>query len=652
MKKTLLFILLSLCSLPARTHANSAVDAPPTRKVSIIGGGIVGALESYYAYKDAQKDGKKICITIYEKGDAFACSSANSSECNTSNTSYNIVSSLTSDEILAVIPRGSDLVKKLSIPFSSPGGIGIEDVPGVNDSNAAIEFKEAVAISAVASAQENSSTNTSYNIVPSLTIDEILSVVPRGAELVNKLKILFSHPGGIRVDDVHGINDSKAAKNFKESVAIYGNDKNHDDRTHTLLKLGKMSMELWQEIYDQGDDELKNILEASNLNPCREPRNDKTNSLHDGYRIDLIYGIPDAEQRALNMKADYEKLGYKNCKILSPEEVVRIDPYLADFCKDHTIENNWNKDTIALWRPGGCIDMHVFLPKFYRYLKRVMGQYQNNSGQMEDCFHLKFNREVTAVLFDTQPDSVRVCGLQFKNGSQVLEDQQFQDQQFIDSKYVFCPGEAIGTLHKLGFHEPAYAAFAGASLFLNIPITSDQLQMYKTFSHCMEVHKEGIVLAWQARVKENSIFIGVAGTKAFYGDKQPNKNEAFAKNRNLVQLNMINHVLPEFISLAFGYDSHGKQLTDADMAMLESKGIVQRWVGRRSVAYDGFPTFGPLYCNNQRVTNARCTTHLGSGGVSFGPAAAVVSRSSEGDHDAFIEKVLKYADSRRVAEVN
>jgi hypothetical protein len=86
---------------------------------------------------------------------------------------------------------------------------------------------------------------------------------------------------------------------------------------------------------------------------------------------------------------------------------------------------------------------------------------------------------------------------------------------------------------------------------ITIPLSLDQIEKYKDLSHCMEVHNEGIVLAWQARFKENTIFIGVAGTKAFYGDKQPNKNEEFSKNRNLVQLNMINNVLPEFIPNVF-----------------------------------------------------------------------------------------------------
>lgn len=573
MKKAILFILLCLVSF-SEIDASNATIAPVNCKVTIIGGGIVGALESYYAYKDSQKNGTKVCIIVYEKGDPFF--------------------QITSDK---------------------------------------------------------KSTNTSYNIVPSLTIDEILSVVPRGSELVEKLAIPFNQPGGIRVDDVKEVNESESAINFTQAVALYGSDKNHDDRTLSLLMLGKKSMDLWQQMYDEGDDELKAILEASNFNPCREPRSDSKKVLHDGYRIDLIYGIPNAQQRALNMKADYEKLGYKNCAVLSPDEVMTIDPYLTDFCHEHSDLDAsqtrvWQNNSVALWRPGGCIDTRTFLPKFYAYLQKVMGQYKDSKQQIQDCFQLKFDHEVTGVEFDPNSDELRIIGLKFSKAVDQLEN-----QSGVDCRYVFCPGESVGTLHNLGFNEPAYAGFAGAILLITIPISKEQIEKYKNFSHCMEVHNEGIVLAWQARLKENTIFIGVAGTKAFYGDRQPNIDEEFAKNRNLVQLNMVNNVLPEFVSLAYGYNTNGKIISADELSSLENMGIACRWVGRRAVAYDGFPTIGPLYCNDRQVSNARCTTHLGSGGVSFGPGAVFISRSSEQNtKDEFVQKILMYADTRRLVE--
>ncbi len=70
-------------------------------------------------------------------------------------------------------------------------------------------------------------------------------------------------------------------------------------------------------------------------------------------------------------------------------------------------------------------------------------------------------------------------------------------------------------------------------------------------------------------------------------------------------------------------------------------------MGRRAVAYDGFPTLGELFINGHKIKNARCTTHMGSGGVSFAPAAVQVSQNFEQTDDPFTMKVLQYADSKR-----
>lgn len=490
--------------------------------------------------------------------------------------------------------------------------------------------------------EEGASTNAAYHICPSLTPDEILSVVPRGSELIDKLALLFSEPGGIRVDDVPQVNDSPSATRFKEAVELYGQDPNHDDRTQHLLKLGKMSMDLWQNIYDEADVELKGILEKSNFNPCRECQNSEQ-ALHDGYRIDLIYEVANAQARAEGMRDTYMQLGYSQCKLLSPAEVMEIDPALTQFCMAHSELNTageciWKKDSASIWRPGGCLFAHSFLPSFYAYLKKRMGTYIDASGTVQHYFTIKFNKEVEGVELS---EGGFITALKFKEGAVEQSDPA-------TSHYVFCPGEAVGTLCRFGFEEPAYAGFAGPSLNLNIPLSSEQVETYKSFSHCMEVHKVGIVLAWQARCLENNLLLQAAGTKAFYGDQAPHINEAFAINRHLVQLNMMNDVLPEMVSIAFGRDTKGMNLSLKDLQELEQKGFLGRWVGRRAVAYDGFPTLGSLYSNGIRVKNARCTTHLGSGGVSFGPASVLVSRSCEkSDNDPFIVKILEYADSRR-----
>lgn len=101
------------------------------------------------------------------------------------------------------------------------------------------------------------------------------------------------------------------------------------------------------------------------------------------------------------------------------------------------------------------------------------------------------------------------------------------------------------------------------------------------------------------------------------------------------------------ISIACGWNTNGSQLSFDDLCTLEKKGMLNRWVGRRAVAYDGFPTLGALFSNGCKVKNGRCTTHMGSGGVSFAPAAVQISQNFEQSNDPFITKILQYADSRR-----
>lgn len=536
-------------------------------EVTIVGGGIAGALHAYHAHQEALKSGNKTRVTIFEKNKSI-------------------------------------------------------------------------------------SDTTTSNIVPSFTIDEIMSVVPRGKALVEKLQLAFNQPGGIRVDDVAHANDSVVAHEFIQQAETYSYDlKGYHDRTQTLLALGKMSMDMWQTLYEEADAELKSILTVSNYNPCRETM---SRVLHDGYRVDLIYNVPHAATRAEGMRADYKSLGYHNCALLSPSEVVAIDPFLTAFCKDHSEQDasgtlQWHNDSVALWRPGGCLDTKIFLPKFYDYLKKVMGSYVDESGKTCDSFQILYDSEVKELKLETCNDKTVVTGLNFGNGLS-----HGTDEACATSSYVICPGEAVGTLRKLGLKEPSYAGFAGVSLLLNIPIPADKLEEYSAFSHCMEVHQEGVVLAWQARFIDGKIFIGVAGTKAFYGDQRPNKDQAFANDRNLLQLNMINNVLPQFISLALGRDTHGQTLTQADMDILENNGIAKRWAGVRAVAFDGFPTLGTAYTvDGVAIDNAIVTTHLGSGGGSFGPAAVAVSCSAaekNGTRSPLVGSVLHFAQATRQAE--
>jgi hypothetical protein len=535
----------------------------PDKKITIIGGGIIGMLEAYFAYLKAKETGESIKITVYEKNSEYE-----------QTTSAKIPPSLTPDEIIAVVPRGNTLVEKLKVPFNTPGGIRVSDVAGVNESPIAQDFIAAV------------------------------------------------------------LKDSE-------------NQAEYEARTQRLLELGKESMLLWQEIYDNADIELKQIMNDSNFNSCREPRKPNNPTLHDGYRIDLIQGIPNAPDKAKAMIKDYEKLGYKHCAILTPHEVIKRDNALIGFCfqNSHQLINGdmiWKNDAVALWRPGGCIYIHAFLPKFSAYLSKAMGQYIGKKIDVpKNNFQYKFGHHVTEM--DTKVLDGRTVisdlslklpkGIKWKN-----------NQKYKENEYIICPGESVGTLRRFQFDEPAYAIFAGATLKLNIPLATDVLKRYEDLNHCMEVHQEGVVLAWQARVRDRKIFIAVAGTKAFYGDKIPSLDQQFAQDRTVLQLNVINSILPEFLSIALGKDTAKTQLTESDMKFLEREGIAKRDVGSRAVYFDNLPSLGRVFKNGVAVENARVTTGLGSGGVSFAPAAvrASMSADSSSGHD-----ILKYTQSTR-----
>ena len=61
-----------------------------------------------------------------------------------------------------------------------------------------------------------------------------------------------------------------------------------------------------------------------------------------------------------------------------------------------------------------------------------------------------------------------------------------------------------------------------------------------TLTFVLALTSDRTVLAWQARIRDGKIFLGGAGTKAFYGDQYPTIDQAFATNRNLLQLQMFN----------------------------------------------------------------------------------------------------------------
>ena len=560
--------------------------------------------------------------------------------------------------ILPISTYANSIGRQKNVVIVGAGQVGLVEAYGMY--KRAQENNEDIRITIVEKNADITQT-TAANIRNSHTPEEVLEVLPRGGELAKNLAIPFNEPGGIRINDVSGVNDSESTKRFLNNVETYGLDHTANKKhTDALLKIGKAGMLLWKNLFESSDERLRKVLSNSNFNQCCEVA-DGEMALHKGYRIDLIYSMQNAREHANAMVEKYHRLGYKNSKLLSPDEVATLDPSLVQFCNQHSTRRKngnrqWKPGSVAFWRPGGCIDTEVFIPEFAKYLKKEMGTYTRSDGAKSDRFRILFNKEVSGVIFDknNHDSNLIVAGLQYLDGTNTQNDPLFKN-----AEYVFCPGEAVGTLSKLGFEEPSYAAFAGTSLSLTIDNFSRK--DFARHNHCMEVHKEDVILAWQSRVRDGKLFLGTAGTKAYYGDKNPSLHDEFAMDRCLLQLRLMNDVLPSVPSLALNRDTRGEILTYADLKKLEDAKIAKRWIGRRGVAYDGFPTLGNLYRVGTLVTNARTTTHIGSRGGSLALIVSLISASSKdpklveqmrdlGLEPMFIKEVLRFADSRRTAK--
>ena len=492
------------------------------------------------------------------------------------------------------------------------------------------------------------------NIFPSLTPDEILSVIPRGETLVKNLNIPFYKGNGIKVSDVSALNmQSKTVADFVTSAIQSAKDTSaYEEREATLLSMGKLSMSLWDELYRQADDELRAIMQAANYKPCKEVAKDEQR-LGQGYRIDIFFGQPDVEAFVSHMVRKYRGLGYVSARVLDPEETRKIDPQLTGFVEKFSIERNgerqWKKDAHAIWRPGGCLNAHVFMMGLPNYLEQRAKKMGNGSS-----VRLLLDHDVVGINV-TEEHAVGSVNVRV-NGQSIRQFPEGEQASDASLQVVLMPGEAVGTLQQLGFDEPSYAIFAGPSLRLDIPLSDSLKDKYADLDHAMEVHQDGVVLAWQAKNYSGVVTIGIAGTKAFYGDVLPKNSESFAKNRHLLQLNAAYQLYPDLINQALSRKASKGSLKQADLDLLVQKRIARVWVGARAVAYDGFPTLGRLYVESQPIANVRAVTHLGSGGVSFGPAAVLMGQAITEGKDMLLESnqglftsVREFSDSRREA---
>ncbi len=498
------------------------------------------------------------------------------------------------------------------------------------------------------------SDTTVAHLVPSLTPSEMLSVV-NYTNFFQNISTPFQLPGGILANDMRYVLDSEDAKRFIAAVrGVVQNSQRLQENTELMLRMGKLSMALWNMLYDTGDDDFKQIMKDSHFYPCSEAHT-RQNQAQNGYRIDLVQGRPNATQHLMRQQQYAQARGYQHCRLLSPTEVIEKDPFLNDFCElnshlNESAKRVWNADAGAIWVPGGCLATSIFLPKLHHYLEQKMGTYTNQAGDTKNCFQAHWKRTVIGVTYDPNVEQAHISGLVFQDDPAHVKQKHVYEQ----TAYVFCPGEAVGTLSALGFQEPPAARFSGVSLQLTIPLLSvAHMQQYAALhQQYREIGFHGYGIAWQARCVDECLIIGVGGTKAFYGTHEPQLHQEFAQTNSVLLLNCINRLWPTVIELALGKLTGGKTLTALDLSALISDGVARVWVGSRAVSFDACPTLGTLYeaKGQQRpIDNARCTTHLSSGGVSFGPAAVMVSQGffkHSGSHQ-LQDDILKQCRSDR-----
>jgi hypothetical protein len=351
-------------------------------------------------------------------------------------------------------------------------------------------------------------------------------------------------------------------------------------------------------------------MQKSNFKPCCEPEDNTKKTLGKGYRIAFYSRDKASASKAEDIKTSYEELGYKNCAVLTPKEVLEIDHHLAEFVAGKMMDDeHWNDENSAAWVPGGCISTRDFLPQLTDHLKNKLPN-----------FEIKHECRVTEVFFDNENPQL-IAGIKYLENN----EEKILTTDPNTTEYVFCPGEEVFGLKKLGFTQPPSAGFAGVALSLEIPLSPEEIHKYSALDQNLDFYENGVGCAWQIRFKDEKVHFSLAGTKGFYGDQKPAIDEPFAQDRLLVLFNMMNHVFPDLIRIALKENAPLDEVTPEQLKKLTENNIANCWVGRRAVAADGFPSWGPLYWGNMEVLNGRCNTGLSSGGVAFAPVAALVS---------------------------
>lgn len=462
---------------------------------------------------------------------------------------------------------------------------------------------------------------TAAFLVPSLSWNEILSVVPPGKKLLDSLQKLFTDfKGGIRLEETDTI--LLKAKEFIDAVESSGNDEQAQHRrTELLVEFSKLSLSIWELIYQSADQELRNIFDECNFLPCRELSSSEI-KLRDGYRLDVYYEADDIEKKLQTAIEESMKNGYKHAQLVSPDNLLKLDTSFKTYVNSYSTLNEnsirvWNKGAGVILRPGGCVNTPLFLKKFSEYMQKIMGTYLTEKGIEKPRFKVKLG-EVTGLQYAKDKNHV----LAFE----VDKQQKTNKHHYIQENFILCPGEKIGTVRRFGLFEPPHARFVGFSLKLSIP---EDLVFKAGFSLDYKSNmaiRTGAVSSSVVQVGKfgEQFSLGIGGLKAFLGLDDPDLNADYAIKASLYQLNMLNKVYAPFISVCLGKNTQGTLLTSDDLNVLIKNKFLTRWTGSRACAFDGAPTVDYGYNGQGQVDNLLIATHLSSGGVTNCTGTAIL----------------------------
>ncbi|ARB92107.1 FAD-binding oxidoreductase [Legionella longbeachae] len=459
---------------------------------------------------------------------------------------------------------------------------------------------------------------TAAFLVPSLSWNEILSVVPPGKKFIEALGKFFTEfNGGILLPNADKI--IYQAEEFIEAVKSCGEEDIYRKK-ELLIEFSKLSLSLWGFIHETADEELRHILLESNYLACRE-RSVSEIRLRDGYRLDIYYDVLNFEEKLDATIKESREAGYQQAQLISPDELIQLDSSFQLFYENYSTTRSdgvrcWNPGAGVILRPGGCINTPVFLSKFVDYLTRVMGTYLTEDGKEKPCFKAKLG-EVVGLGYSVEKNHVSQFHIADKKAT-------IKKRNYNSNDFILCPGESVGTLRRFGLFEPPHARFAGFSLKLILPERLVLKAGFKMDYKCNLAIRTGVASSSVVQVGKfgESFTLGIGGMKAFLGLDEPDLNADYAIKASVYQLNVLNQIYAPLISVCLDRDTRCITLGQQELDQLIRDRFLTRWTGARACAYDGVPTI--CYGQNEygSIKNLIVATHLSSGGVTNAPGSA------------------------------